>query len=60
DGSVRDLSDPTCGWGGVTSLEVQVFEMPGDQNTLLREPDVVTLAGQLRRVLDDLDPQEGR
>lgn len=60
DGSPQNVDDPTAGWSSVTSLPVQILEMPGDQNTLLREPHVVTVAEQLRKALDGLDPRESR
>ncbi|MDY7092833.1 MAG: non-ribosomal peptide synthetase [Acidobacteriota bacterium] len=63
DDSPRDQDDLSCGWGEVTSLPVQVFKMPGDQNTMMREPHVVTVAERLHAVLNELDPvdsPEGR
>jgi amino acid adenylation domain-containing protein len=57
DDSPRDPENLTCGWDEVTSLPVQVLELPGDQNSILRDPHVVMVAEQLSKVLDELDPR---
>ncbi len=50
--AVDDPGDPRLGWGTLAQGGVEVVSVPGDHLTMLVEPHVVTLAGELRRRLD--------
>jgi len=40
--------DPTLGWGEIAAGGVEVHQVPGDHYSMLREPHVHALAGELR------------
>ena len=47
--------DPFLGWGEVSSRPIEVDDVPGDHESLIREPHVQTLAECLRRRLLEAD-----
>ena len=44
--------DPTLGWGEIAAGGVEVQRVPGDHYSMLREPHVNALAGELRARLE--------
>lgn len=44
--------DPTLGWSNFISGEIEVHEIPGDHFSVIREPQVVVLAEQLKLCRD--------
>jgi thioesterase domain-containing protein len=46
-------SDPYLGWGKVVLGKIKTFEIPGDHNSMIREPNVQILADYLRSNLND-------
>jgi len=51
DGEPETFTDPHLGWDGWVG-EVERYEVPGDHFSIMREPNVRELAGQLNRCLD--------
>jgi thioesterase domain-containing protein len=45
--------DPTMGWGDLAASGVRVIDIPGTHATMLNDPNVETLAAQIRACLDD-------
>ena len=43
--------EPDLGWGGLSPRPIEVHEVPGDHESLVSEPHVVTLAERLRQCL---------
>lgn len=54
----EDNSDATLGWQGLVSKEVGVLTTPGDHYTLMRQPDVRSLAERVRQCLEATIPAE--
>ncbi len=44
--------DPQMGWGNLVSGELEIHPVPGDHDSIFREPNVRVLADQLRACLD--------
>jgi thioesterase domain-containing protein len=51
----RHYEDPLLGWGRRTAEGVRVIEAPGGHSSMLQEPNVAGLAGDLARYLHELD-----
>jgi amino acid adenylation domain-containing protein len=51
--SIRLHCAPEHGWSGYAAGGIQVFDVAGDHVSLIREPAVALVAGQLRRCLED-------
>lgn len=49
------FDDPTLGWGQLSTHPVEVRLVPGDHYSMLAEPHVQVLAGQLRVYLDQIE-----
>jgi thioesterase domain-containing protein/acyl carrier protein len=47
--------EPDLGWGGLSPRPIEVHEVPGDHDSLVSEPHVVTLAERLRQCLLDAE-----
>jgi thioesterase domain-containing protein/acyl carrier protein len=53
--------DPAMGWGELAAGGLEIYEVPGDHYTMVREPHVQALAERLRSCLDKalaIDPGE--
>jgi amino acid adenylation domain-containing protein len=46
------INDPECGWGLRTTVGVDIDVVDGDHNTMLREPNVGTLAKKLAYAME--------
>jgi thioesterase domain-containing protein len=51
--------DPALGWGKLSPLPVEVYEVPGDHESLVTEPHVLVLAERLRPCLLDAEQPAG-
>jgi thioesterase domain-containing protein len=51
-----EIPDPTLGWSRFSTEPIKVHTVPGDHYTMLAEPQVQVLAGQLRLYLDQAQP----
>ena len=45
------IDDPACGWASRTTVGVEIHSIPGDHETILREPHVRVLAEKLNACL---------
>ena len=52
-GVVKTFLDPTMGWGKIASEGVDLYQVPGNHFTMIREPNVHVLAERLRVCLDE-------
>jgi amino acid adenylation domain-containing protein len=52
EGGPAPAGDPTCGWGRYAGGGVEVLEIPGDNASMLRSPQVEVLAATLAAALD--------
>jgi thioesterase domain-containing protein len=52
---VKAGADPSQGWGGLAQGGCEVFTVPGDHFSLLRNPHVSQLAGLLAKQLSDVE-----
>jgi len=43
----QEVADETMGWGALTSGEIEIHQVPGNHFTIVREPNVRSLAEQL-------------
>ena len=46
--------DPTMGWGAVALEGVKMYTVPGEHETVIREPHVHVLANQLKSCLTEV------
>ena len=53
---VPPTSDPDCGWRGFTSGRISSTFITGDRSTMFLQPNLATLALQLRTLADDKVP----
>jgi len=49
---VQKLDDPTFGWGQYTATPIEIYDLPGDHFSIIREPHVTVLAEKLRVCLE--------
>jgi len=49
--------DPQMGWGDLVGGELEIHPVPGDHDSMFREPHVSVLAEQLRACLDQVQAQ---
>jgi amino acid adenylation domain-containing protein len=56
----RDGSDPIAAWSQVAGGGTEVYEVPGDHVSMMREPDVQSLAVQLSACLERAFAQTAR
>jgi oxalate---CoA ligase len=49
---IHDTAGPQMGWGRLAAGGVEVYDVPGDHATLVKEPHVAVLAERLRACLD--------
>lgn len=50
--SIRDSDDPRSGWGELARGELEIYDVPGGHNNILAEPQVSSLAQQLKSSLN--------
>ena len=50
--SLRSSDGPSAGWRDLAGGELEIYEVPGDHNNMLEEPQVRVLARQLNACLD--------
>lgn len=53
DDPVMEMLDRRSRWGELATGHVEVYEVPGNQTAMLREPQVTFLAEQLKACLDE-------
>ncbi len=53
EGLAEDHQDPSLGWREFAAGGVEVYTLPGDHYTMVREPHVQVLAGRLAACLDE-------
>jgi amino acid adenylation domain-containing protein len=58
DGNIIDHSDPTNGWGRLSTEPVEVHEVPGHHYTIVVEPNVKALARQLRLCIEKVQARQ--
>ena len=51
--------DPQCGWGGMMTGGLEIYEVPGDHTSMLQEPHVRALAKQLGACISKVQASEG-
>jgi thioesterase domain-containing protein len=49
---MKMIQDPTMGWGELAAGGVQIIDIPGEHETMVRKPHVETLALMIRTSLD--------
>jgi thioesterase domain-containing protein len=49
---MKMIQDPTMGWGELAAGGVQIIDVPGEHETMVRKPHVETLALMIRTSLD--------
>lgn len=55
-GRPEEPSDPRLGWGELAELGMDIHKIPGDHESILREPQLQVLAERLKACLDNALP----